>query len=132
MGQKCHPKGLRLGINEEWDCNWFANSDYSKYILIDYNIRNFLSKEFNRAGVSRIVINRKSDYTEAVVYVSRPGVVYGKSGVDVSEVSNALKKIVNVKVNVVVKEQENSEANAKLIANWIAFQLEKEFLSVEL
>ena len=92
MGQKCHPKALRLGINQEWDCNWFSKLNYSDYLATDMLIRSFLSNEFQKAGVSRIIINRKSDFLQAIVFVSRTGVVFGRNAMDLALISSDLSK----------------------------------------
>jgi len=126
MGQKVHPRSIRLGIVKDWDCNWFADASYPALVLEDLAIRKFLKDEFQRAGVARIIINRKAQVTEAIVYVARPGILFPKSGNnDLSLVQEALNKKHGCSVRITIIEQPNPEANAKLIADWIVAQLEK-------
>ena len=125
MGQKCHPKALRLGINQEWDCNWFSKLNYADYLSTDLIIRKFLNNEFQKAGVSRVVVNRKSDFLQAIVFVSRTGVVFGRNAMDISLISSDLSKRIGQKISILVKEQTNPDCCSKLISKWICFQLEK-------
>ena len=74
MGQKAHPKGLRLGIVEDWESSWYAEKDYGSFILIDRQIRAYVKEKFKRGGVSKLRINRKADSLEVVVHAARTGV----------------------------------------------------------
>lgn len=126
MGQKVHPRSFRLGIVKDWDANWFALENYPALILEDFAIKEFLKEEFHKAGVSRVVINRKAESTEALVHVARPGIIFGKSGNhDLNLIQDVLKKKHGKNVKVSIIEQKNPEANAKLIGDWICVQLEK-------
>lgn len=125
MGNKANPKGLRLGIVKDWDCHWYAESDYPKFIIEDLTIRDFLKKELMRAGVAQVVINRKSGNTEAVVYVARPGVIFGKTGLDLAAIKAALVNKLKKKVTIKVIEEKSPDLNAKLLGTWIAGQLER-------
>ncbi len=100
MGQKANPNGLRLGIVKDWDASWFSDRTYGSFLLEDFKIRNYLKKELFKGGVARIVMKRKAEDTEAVVYIARPGVVFGRNSVDTSYLTAELKKMVNKTVRV--------------------------------
>ena len=127
MGQKVNPKGIRLGISTTWDASWYAESDrYSSLLIEDYKIRVYIRREMFRAGVSNIQINRKSDFTEVQVTLSRPGVIFGKNNGDTSLFLNQIKKIINkTDVNLKIVEEKQADLSAKLVAEWICAQLER-------
>ncbi|NBV43156.1 30S ribosomal protein S3 [bacterium] len=125
MGQKANPNGMRLGIIKDWDANWFSDNNYASLVMEDYLIRNYLKKELFKGGVSKIVINRKADATEANVHIARPGLIFGKSSVDTSHLVEDLKKLVNRLVRVNIIEEKNVEMSSRLVGEWVAFQLEK-------
>ncbi len=127
MGNKCNPVGLRVGIGlgKEWSNTWFAYKDYSQKVYEDYIVYNFLKEELSRAGVSNIEILRKSDFTEAVVTVARPGIILGKAGLDLKQVQLTLSERIQKKINIKVVEEKNPDLSARLLALWITGQLEK-------
>lgn len=126
MGQKIHPKGLRLGINEDWDAMWFAGKfDYSKNLKEDIELRKFLKQSLYRAGVARILISRRANQIEIDIYAARPGLIIGRGGKDVGIIRDELAKRTGKQVQLNVHEEQNAEANALLVAESIAAQLEK-------
>jgi small subunit ribosomal protein S3 len=125
MGQKANPNGLRLGIVKDWDANWFSDTSYGVFLLEDFKIRNFLKKELFKGGVSRILVNRKAEYTEANVFIARPGVIFGKNTVDTSTLVAELKKLTGKTVKVNIIEEKNIEMSSRLVGEWVTFQLEK-------
>jgi small subunit ribosomal protein S3 len=126
MGQKIHPKGLRLGIIEEWDSFWFASdSEYSEMLAEDMMLRKFLKERLYRAGISRIFIGRKANQIEIDLHTARPGLIIGKGGKEVSAIRERLMKMTGKQVQVNVREESVPEACAVLVAEYIASQLEK-------
>ena len=126
MGQKVNPHGLRVGIIKDWDSRWYADADFADYLVEDYNIRTFLKKKLYSAGVSKIEIERASDRVKIIIYTAKPGIVIGKGGAGIEALKAKLAKIVagkNILINIV--EVKNAEANAQLVAENIAAQLEK-------
>ena len=92
MGNKANPKVLRLGISSDWDCSWYAEKNYANNLFNDFNIRQKIAVDFQRAGLTRTVIKRKTGYTNIEIHVARPGVVFGKSGIDIE----LIKKLMEV------------------------------------
>ena len=126
MGQKVNPIGFRLGINRPWDSLWFAKkSDYGKYLIEDYKIRQYIKKNIVNAGVAEIVIERSSKKCIVSIHTSRPGFVIGKKGSDIEKIKNKISKITNDEVTVNIKEIKKPELNAYLVSENIAQQLVK-------
>lgn len=126
MGQKTRPKALRLGITDNWDSNWYDYSSYGEKVLQDYNIRASLKKDLNRAGIDRILINRKSDSLQIDVYVSRSGLILGKAGLDMDSIKTSLEKklqLKNISLNII--DIKSADSSASLLSAWICSQLEK-------
>src|SRR5215469_8493178 len=77
MGQKTHPRGLRLGIIEGWDSKWFAAHDYAPLLHEDLKLRDFIKKRLYHAGISRIEIERMANKAKINIHTARPGIVIG-------------------------------------------------------
>ena len=126
MGQKVNPVGFRLGINRSWDSIWYAKkNDYSKFLMEDYKIRQYIRKNIINAGVSEIIIERSSKKCSVSIHTSRPGFVIGKKGSDIEKIKNKISKITDSEVYVNIKEIKKPELNAYLVAENIAQQLVK-------
>ena len=126
MGQKVNPVGFRLGINRSWDSIWYAKkNDYSKFLIEDYKIRQYIRKNIINAGVSEIIIERSSKKCSVSIHTSRPGFVIGKKGSDIEKIKNKISKITDSEVYVNIKEIKKPELNAYLVAENIAQQLVK-------
>ena len=93
MGQKAKPKILRINISDECDSTWYGNKKtYKQYLLVDYKIRNYIKTALKIAGVSKIRINRKSNITNVEVSVARPGIIFGKKGIEIKDIVNEIKQ----------------------------------------
>jgi len=125
LGQKTHPKGLRLGIVTEWDSKWFAEKEYSKLLHEDIKIQNFIKDRLMRAGVSRVEIERYADKRVVYIYTARPGIVIGRRGGEVDRLKEDLEDLVDHEVRINIEEITRPELDAQLVAESIAFQLEK-------
>jgi small subunit ribosomal protein S3 len=123
LGQKVHPIGFRLGIHRDWDSRWFANKEYSTYILEDHNIRQFLKKRLNQAGVSRVEIERAANKVRIKIYTARPGLVIGKKGVEIENLKKELEKKINRDIIIDIQEVRKPEIDAQLVAENVALQL---------
>ena len=124
MGQKVNPHGLRVGVIKDWDSKWYADAEFSDYLVEDYNIRKFLKKKLYSAGVSKIEIERASDRVKAIIYTAKPGVVIGKGGAEIEVTKKELAKLTDKKVMVDIKEIKRPDRDAQLVAENIAQQLE--------
>ena len=124
MGQKVNPHGLRVGVIKDWDSKWYADAEFSDYLVEDYNIRKFLKKKLYSAGVSKIEIERASDRVKVIIYTAKPGVVIGKGGAEIEVTKKELSKLTDKKVMVDIKEIKRPNRDAQLVAGNIAQQLE--------
>ena len=124
MGQKVNPHGLRVGVIKDWDSKWYADAEFSDYLVEDYNIRKFLKKKLYSAGVSKIEIERASDREKVIIYTAKTGVVIGKGGAEIEVTKKELSKLTDKKVMVDIKEIKRPDRDAQLVAENIAQQLE--------
>ena len=125
MGQKVSPVGLRIGINKDWESNWYANNkDFSKYLNNDVKIRKYLNNKFKTAGIAQIIIERNPKKSEVIMYVSKPGLVIGQNGSEIEKAKKELKKLVSEDLNISVVEIKNPDMIAKLVADTIAHNIE--------
>ncbi len=126
MGQKIHPRGLRLGIVDDWDSNWYAEGQaYSDNLLEDSKIRTFLKNKLYKAGVSKIRIARRANQIEIDIHTAKPGLIIGKGGRDIAAVRDEVVLLTKKQTQINIKEENNPEANAQLVSENIALQLEK-------
>jgi len=123
LGQKVNPIGLRLGIVKTWESRWYAGKNYSDYILEDYNIRKFIKKKLYHAGISRIEIERSSKRVKLRIFTSRPGIVIGKKGSEISQLKKELDKIISHEILIDIQEVRKPEIDAQLVAENIALQI---------
>lgn len=126
MGQKVHPVGFRLGIVKEWESKWYANKrEYADLLHEDLAIRRLIKNRFYTAGVSRIEIERAANRAKITIHTGRPGMVIGKGGAEVEKLRKDLEKMTGRQIQVNVVEIKHPELDAQLVAENIAFQLER-------
>lgn len=127
MGQKVNPHGLRVGIIQSWDSQWFASKkDFGAYLKEDYVIRNYIKKTYFEAAISKITIERAASRVSVTVYTARPAVLIGKQGSEIEKLKKVLaKKTAAKSVGVSVVEIRKPDADAQLVAESVAAQLEK-------
>jgi small subunit ribosomal protein S3 len=125
MGQKVHPYGFRLGYIKDWHSSWFAKGNYAETLAQDIEIRNYIDKNLKQAAIAKTEITRTSDQVKVTVYSAKPGVAIGKKGAGIDKVRNDLKKIAKGSLFFNIAEVKSADAEAKLIAENIAGQLEK-------
>ena len=124
MGQKVNPHGLRVGVIKDWDSKWYADAEFSEFLVEDYNIRKYLKKKLYSAGIAKIEIERASDRVKVIIHTAKPGVVIGKGGAEIEITKKELTKLTNKKVFVDIKEIKRPDRDAQLVAENIAQQLE--------
>ena len=124
MGQKVNPHGLRVGVIKEWDSKWYAENEFSDYLVEDYEIRKYLKKKLYSAGVAKIEIERTSDRVRVIIHTAKPGVIIGKGGAEIEVTKNELSKMTGKKVLIDIKEIKRPDRDAQLVAENIAQQLE--------
>ena len=127
MGQKVNPHGLRVGVIKGWNAKWYANKkNFADNLIEDNQIRKFVKKELFAAGISKVEIERAAKRVKLNIYTAKPGVIIGKGGAGIESLKNKLTGFVNGKnllINIV--EVKSAEADAQLMAENIAAQLEK-------
>ena len=130
MGQKVNPHGIRVGVIKDWESKWYAEDKFADYLVEDHQIRKFLKKELFSAGISKIEISRKAEKVEVVVWTQKPGIVIGKGGAGIKNTKKALQKFIGRKeINLDVQEVKKPDADAQLVAENIAQQLENRVTS---
>lgn len=125
MGQKVHPYGFRLGYIRGWHSTWYAKNNYSELLHEDLKIRAYIEKNMKNAAVASVEISRTSDQVKVTVNTAKPGVAIGKKGTGIEKIRNDLKKLTQGTLIFNIAEVKRPDADAKLIAESIAQQLEK-------
>lgn len=123
MGQKTHPIGFRLGVINSWDSNWYDEKSFSQKLKEDSLIRGYLRKRLEKAGIAKVVIERTLKKITLTISTSRPGFVIGKSGKEITQLENEIKKITGKEVKINVEEIKKPELSATLVAENIASQI---------
>ena len=123
MGQKVNPHGFRLGITTEWKSRWFADKLYADYVKEDVSIRRLMSKGMERAGISRVDIERTRDRVRVDIHTARPGIVIGRRGAEADRIRGELEKLTGKQVQLNILEVKNPESDAQLVAQGVAEQL---------
>ncbi|MBU0646350.1 30S ribosomal protein S3 [Patescibacteria group bacterium] len=129
MGHKVHPKSFRLGVTRSWDGIWFAKSNYASQLKEDVQIREFLLNKLKEALVDRIEIERSRGNVTVSIHSAKPGIIIGRAGAGIEELNKELKKKFyrgrRVNLNINVKEVQKPSLSARIVAQQIAFDLEK-------
>src|SRR5580765_4469068 len=125
MGQKIHPGGMRVGVIHDWKSNWYTGTkEFPQYLLEDVKIREHIYKKLAHAGLSDILIRKDKQRITVDIYTARPGIVIGKSGVEVDALRKELYAITGKNVHININEIKRPELDAKLVAQSIAEQLQ--------
>ncbi len=125
MGQKVNPIGFRLGVTRSWDSRWYSKKDFSSLLHEDLKLRSYLKEKLFAAGIARIEIERAAGKVKINVHTARPGIVIGKKGSGVEVLKADVQKLSRNEVFLNIVEVKKPEANATLIAENVASQLEK-------
>lgn len=125
MGQKVHPTGFRLGVINTWDSRWYAEKNYTKLLHEDIALRKLIKKQLFHAGIAKIEIERAANKAKINIHTARPGIVIGKRGADVDDLRTKLQSMSDDEIIVNIQEVRKAETNAQLIAESVAYQLER-------
>lgn len=129
MGQKISPTGFRLAVTRDWNSRWYSTGrDFSRMLVEDMKVRDFLRKKLRNASVGRILIERPAKNARITIFSARPGVVIGKKGEDIEALKVQLQRMLGVPVHVNIDEIRKPEVDAQLIADSITAQLEKRIM----
>lgn len=126
MGQKVNPHGARVGVIYDWSTRWYAGKkDFANNLIEDFNLRKMLKEKFYSTGISRIDIERSASRMTVTLFSGKPGMIIGRSGKGIEDLKADLEKFVGHAVNIKVVDIKTPDADAQLIAENIAQQLEK-------
>ena len=127
MGQKTHPKGLRLEVNKKWSSNWVPKKNaYASDLAQDIKLRKYLKKRLQDASVASVDIERTSQAVTVTIHTARPGIVIGRGGEEVSRLKKEVSKLCNTNdIHLNINEVKRPELNAELVGQNIASQLVK-------
>lgn len=128
MGKKVSPHSLRMGITRTWDSRWYADSKtFKAQFLEDLNIRKFIQKECVKAGVAKVEIHRFPAKVDVIIHAAKPGMIIGRSGDEIRDLEKKLRSQFTGNFEVNVREVRKPDANAELIAQSVADQIERRF-----
>ncbi|MEV4103603.1 30S ribosomal protein S3 [Nonomuraea sp. NPDC049649] len=123
MGQKVNPHGFRLGITTDFKSRWYADKLYKSYVAEDVAIRRMLQRGMERAGISKVEIERTTDRVQVDIHTARPGIVIGRRGAEADRIRGDLEKLTKKQVQLNILEVKNPETDAQLVAQGVAEQL---------
>jgi len=123
LGQKTNPIGFRVGIIRGWDSNWYENHSYAAKLKEDDQLRSYVRNRLKKAGISKIIIDRTTKNIILTIHTSRPGVVIGKSGKEITQLEQELRQLTGKEVKIQISEIKRPELDAYLVAENIANQL---------
>jgi len=126
LGQKVHPYSFRLGYIRDWRSRWFARKkDFGALLIEDSKIRSYIKKSLAQAAIASIDIERASNRIRVIIQSGRPGVIIGRKGTEIDRLRDELKTIVDKELQIDIKEIKQPALSAQLVAENVAFQLEK-------
>jgi small subunit ribosomal protein S3 len=126
VGQKVHPVGYRLGVIYDWESRWYASGrNYAKNLHGDLQLRKWLKKKWENAGISRIEIERIGHVMRFTVFTARPGVVIGKGGTEIQAIRDELQAMTGSRIMINIQEIKNPDSEAQVVAEGVASSLER-------
>jgi small subunit ribosomal protein S3 len=125
MGHKVHPTGFRIGVIKGWQAKWYADRHYAHYLAEDLKIRQAIETKYPDAAISLVEIERQSNQVVATIHTARPGIVIGRGGQRVDEARATLEKLLGKRIQLNIKEVQQPELDARLVARSIADQIER-------
>ncbi|NWF77130.1 MAG: 30S ribosomal protein S3 [Chloroflexi bacterium] len=125
MGQKVHPYAFRLGVNRDWLARWYAEKNYTRFLLDDIRLRKIVEEKCSGGAVARLEIERPGDEVYLTIYSARPGILIGRGGQNVEALKSELEKVSGDKIRLTIREVEHPELEASLVAQSIAERIEE-------
>lgn len=126
MGQKVHPYSFRLGYIRDWGSRWFAKKkDFGTFLVEDAKARLYIKKNLSQAAISKIDIERAASKVRIIIYSGRPGIIIGRKGAEIDRLRDGLKDVIGAELQIDIKEIKDPALSSQLVAENIAFQLEK-------
>jgi len=126
MGRKVHPIGYRLAVTKGWESRWFADGkEYRENLQQDFSIRQSVKKIAEKAGVSRIEVERFPGKVRVIVFTAKPGILIGRKGESVKRIRQELEALTAKKIDLEIKEIKNPDTDALLVAENLAGQIER-------
>ncbi|MBO4884888.1 MAG: 30S ribosomal protein S3 [Clostridia bacterium] len=126
MGQKVNPHGARVGVILDWSTKWYAGKkDFSNNLIEDYKLREMLKEKLNLSGISHIDIERSAGKVGVTIHTAKPGIVIGHGGAGVEALKKEIEEFTGKAVSLNILEVKFPDADAQLVAENIAQQLEK-------
>ncbi len=125
MGQKVHPYAFRLGVNQDWRTRWYAEKNYTRFLLDDLALRRVVEEKCVGGAVARVEVERPGDEIHLSIYSARPGILIGRGGQNVELLKSELEKVSGDKIRLTIREVEHPELESALVARSIAERLEE-------
>jgi len=126
MGQKVHPNAFRLGYVKDWTARWFTDKrNFADYLLEDIKVKNYIKKNLSQAAVATVIVERTSKKLRVIIRSARPGIIIGRRGSEIDRLKDELQDLTGKELFIDIKEIKNPAIEAQLVAENIAFQLEK-------
>ncbi|MBN1855374.1 MAG: 30S ribosomal protein S3 [Dehalococcoidia bacterium] len=124
MGQKVHPVGFRLGVTKTWSAKWYAGKGYAGLLQQDLKLRKIVERRARECGIARVEIERPGSEMFVTVYSARPGILIGRGGQNVEALRTELERVAKERVRLTIKEVDQAELVAVLVAFNVAERLE--------
>jgi len=124
LGHKVHPRGFRLGISQDWQAKWYAEKNYARFLLDDLKLRKAVEQRCPKGGIARVEIERPRDEVCLTLYSARPGILIGRGGQNVEALKSELEKISGERIRLTIREIEQPELEAYLVARNVAERIE--------
>ncbi|MDY0322581.1 MAG: 30S ribosomal protein S3 [Candidatus Carbobacillus sp.] len=124
MGQKVSPIGLRVGVIRDWDAKWYAERDFAALLQEDIKIRRYVEEALKDSSLARLEIERAPGRVNVKIHTAKPGMVIGRGGQEIDRLRAELERMSGKKVHIDVIEVKKPDLEAKLVAEWVARQLE--------
>ena len=125
MGRKVHPIGFRLGVIQDWQARWYADTHYAEFLQEDLKLRQAIQSKYSDAAISLVEIERQAKEVSVTIHTARPGIVIGRGGQRVDELSRYLEKLIGKRVRLNIREIRQPELDATLVAKTIAEQIQR-------